>query len=193
MYELDMNLLHDTTEFSTGILLTGIGNNNAPCKAIQIERGGLQNWTTGLDIKNCAFGIGITAYQPILIRTSFFNNQTQTSAPCLHGILFDNFAEAGNTTRGLLIGEQLVNNADCICLRRNTDSTPTGNYLTCWNKATDTLLCQIDIAGNIKNPDSYIFTKNIRLNQTPVSGAITCDKYITLYDANNNAVKVPCL
>ena len=189
--ELDINLVGQASGGTNGILLTGIGSYADPNYAIRINRGGTQNWTTGIDIQHCQFGIGITAYQPLLIRTNFYDNQTASYKTPLHGVIFDNISDIIATTRPLFGGEQLVNNATGLLLARATDTTPAGNYIQCLNKARDEAEFFVDVEGNIFARGIIRAIGGFRIQQTAQS--ITTEqvtKYITIYDQSNNPIKL---
>ena len=181
--ELDINLVGHASGGTNGILLTGIGDYSDPNYGIRINRGGRQNWTTGIDIQNCIFGIGITAYEPILIRTAFYNNQTQATQEPYFGIVFDNINDLVPTTRPLLGGEQLVNNATCILLARANDADPQGAFIRCMSKDRQSQLFVVGINGNV-------IAQDYRIMKPVTAGTGTITGYITVYDQSNNPVKL---
>lgn len=189
--EYDLNLLNETRDFSIGLLLTGIGDEAAPCKGIEINRGGGQNWTTGIDIKNCQYGIGITAYQPILIRTNFYDNISKQNLISLNGIMFDNFTDYNNMFRPILGAGQLFDNTTCIALSRYSDSNPTGYFFRGRTKTNLTDVITIGTNGNIYTTGG-IYAKDYRIGQTPFTQTVNCNKTITLFDKDNNPFYVPC-
>lgn len=183
--ELDVNLVGPASGGTTGLLLTGIGDYADPNYGIVINRGGKQNWTTGIDISNCLFGLGISAYQPILIKSDFYDNVTEAAIKPYFGILFDNVNDLVPTTRPLFGGEQLVNNAVGILLARADDAAPTGSFITCLNHAHDTEIFKVDVAGEVTTP-------SIKIAQNFTAETVTCNYTFTIKDINGSVLKVPC-
>ena len=183
--ELDINLMGPATGGTVGLLLTGIGDYADPNYGIRIDRGGLQNWTTGIDINNCLFGVGISAYQPMLIKSGFYDNVTQSTISPLYGILIDNVSDLVPTTRPLFGGEQLVNNAVGILLARADDVAPSGSFITCMNHAHDTEIFKVDVTGEVTTP-------SIKVAQNFTAETVTCNYTFTVKDINGSVLKVPC-
>jgi hypothetical protein len=183
IYEMNLNLFSETTGINRGLFITGIGDAQATCVGIDIQRGGTASWTWGMSVKNSYNGILLNAYQPLTIETNYNDNVTGSSLPILHGILFDNLDDSANTYRALFGGTQIVNGACGIVIQRNTDTSPAGRFMTCLNAAKNTELFYVGIDGTAS-------CSNLRIGQAVVPGATSATGYLPVFDVNGTMYKL---
>lgn len=125
--EADINCF-TTTGIVKGIGISGVGTQN-PTVALEILH--QQKWKTGISIVNAITGMTIS--------------NSVTSGISIGG---PGFGVGAN-----ILGRQLANAGETITLQRNTDTSPSGNFLHFVNAAGNTDLLLVDVNGDITLPN----------------------------------------
>ena len=158
--ELDMDFgasqLGDTDIVHKGVYVLGFGSAQPNCRALQIEHSAA-NWSEGIKISQAFHGIDINAAGGIIISNTFVNGSNGLSSPPLFGIKTDDISDADLTSiLPFIAAEQPINGTTLVYLRRDTDTTPAGMFIDCYNKANDTRLFGVDIEGRIGAKGAYV-------------------------------------
>ncbi|VWB75866.1 outer membrane autotransporter [Burkholderia lata] len=135
-------------------------------------------WTKGVAITQSQTGLAVNAStEPIKIETIFHGSVSDPTCPsganpsgCLidHGIRFDNAPYYSGT---ILAGGQLANGKDTIVMKRATDASPTGSFISFMNAANSQSLFHIDAAAGNLDSTGYgnfggaVSAPNMVLNQ----------------------------
>lgn len=140
--EIDLNTYANPEGFSVALFITGGGNVQADCTAIDITRDSKQRqWINGMSIRNARTGVYVD----------------NANVDC--GFLFGDVGRKANP--GLAI-EQSANGNDGIVLRRKTDSSPTGNLLVMWNHAENDELFAVGTKGDVRAKECYIAGEKVQ-------------------------------
>jgi len=131
--EFDVNCF-SLNAISSGVLITGLGSQDCDV-GLRIERtspstAGTSNWFYGITTKKAYYPIYINVDSTFVTGISFSNTSTT-------------FANA------LFSGAQIANNTSAIVLQRFTDTSSTGSFILCINKANTSVLASIDSLGTV--------------------------------------------
>jgi hypothetical protein len=139
---------------------------------------GSSDGTKGLQVQSAAANLGVnTAWQSgIEISGSRFGHVILANAfgsnlkTLICGITFApinttiTYITSGRTT--MMFGQQYDNGDDCLLFARNTDTSPTGDFIRLVNQAGTANLFLVDINGNVSS-DGYIQTNVVGVAGLP--------------------------
>jgi hypothetical protein len=155
-FAAEFDVISDSLNAITkGVLISGHGLEQADV-ALEVDR--LSNtWFYGAAFKKCINAISIDTSG--LSRGIVFNNSVTFNNSCISG-------------------KQLANNTDVIVFQRNTDVSPTGNFLRFINGSNSAEIANIDVAGNF---GSVGFVK-------ATTGFFTDGGYLRVTNAANTSI-----
>lgn len=151
--EIDVNNYTKPVGFSTAIFLTGNGNGGGLMTGIDIMRDvGSTKWFSGVSAHDCNHG--------------FFAD----SSTCDVGFMFGDVVRKAHP--GVAI-QQAENGADCLVLRRKTDSSPAGSLIVAWNEKQDKELFAVGINGDIRTAVPIVDYREYTKTGTFTAGNVT--------------------
>ena len=157
-----------------GIMIAGFGHAQPSSKAIEIVYAS-SNYSVGIDIKNSFHGLEIDSAGGIIISNVYHNSYNNTVQPPLFGIKTNDIADTDlSNIVPFIAAEQSINGSTLLYLRRDTDTSPAGMFISCKNKANDTQLFGVDIEGRIGAAGAYVG------DFSATTGAITTATITTL-------------
>ncbi len=130
------------------------------------------NWFTAIDISNCYFGVNVTAQNTAFTARHYYTAAPQSLQPS--GLInrcytVDNIP-SGAAGGQVFSGAQLANNYPTMDLWRNTDTSPTGTFMRCWNQASNSILFSIGIDGSLAS-----FAPSSANGSSVSAGGIACN------------------
>ena len=185
--EYNLNSQANPAGISRALMITGGGHVQSRMIALDIQRGIGTRWEAGLSLRGGDIGAFINAQKPISIDATWLDTLDGDEKPLAYGIHFNNLAAAAGA---LLEGAQLQNAAPAIYLRRNTDSSPTGDFLSL-NTATGASLARVNVDGRGYFRGVQIAAGfPLQLGTLVISGTPTANGYVTVLDENGNPIKL---